>query len=699
MFKLLFLVLMAIPNVAFAAEYFGPAGKDACDFAPATPVIRTALDPLAAEVKTIFEAACTRCHGRGASGGANVMTDIMDRDELLRAGFINVADPPQSRLYLAVTRASNPMPRGAPELSLKQKGAILDWIKGGAPSLVEESPPAGEFVSYISLVACIAQDAEYLDYRREGDAKNYRYLTLENIYNSGSKKDFDTLAVATDLALNLTAFGPTRITNSTAVDKTGIIRRIDLRDYAYESDDFDVTLLGAYPYAIKFKEGHFNRKQIEDIDEHEDDIERFTASPRAFIRADFFVEQALGDLYYNLIFDKGVADNLQQLEKTLDVDINARLANYEALAAAIRASGVANWNRIIHWFDTDYVIRGVKTTGVYARTYDVINQVAQRNLFAFPLGPEGVPFDFHTLKTFVFDAGEQIFTMPNGLQGYYIADAKGNRLIEADTVVAVDRDNSYPFIGSKPHVVKVAISCTNCHGAGMNPVTEQLRAHASKTTGFNNLELDAIELLFPFQNVWDDALVSYNTAYKTSHTQIVADPVSTTPGNVPTWQAVRSYVNFQQVATVAGEVHLTADDFETCLRHAADLAQALGLSDPKLGSVARDEIEASFGTIVKECNLGEQIVFKKKPPVVPPPGKCEFSIKNNDHLQLIIEPKGDSSKRVSIAPGDTRRGKGNIDISYWVGRRVNKMFDFRLGCRDYTYTVSGSDTSARGEFK
>lgn len=694
---LLFLLL-------FGSSAFGavPAYKDACNFG-AVPVSArvAAANPVAERVRSIFSANCNSCHGKGASGGAGVMADILDRDGLVRDGFVDLKTPPSSRIFLAISRSSRQMPLGKPPLSLSDKSTILDWIKAGAPAWTDPLPilNPGQ-IAYEQIVACIDQDVKALDYKKRGDARNYRYFQLDNVYNTGVRASFITLGWALDKALNQLAFGPTKITNATKVDSFGVIRRIDLRDFNRNEDEFDVVLLGKYLYAIDYSKGnYYTRQQRDDIAFYEAEIAKLTRSPRAFIRADFFVDQGLGDLYYQFLFPKrGQADNLQQLERTLDVNANQAIADFEVSSSAIRRSGVSVFNRIIHRYDSTYDLMGVKTTTSYWKTFDVINEIAQRNFFAFPLGPEGVKFDFFTAKVFKFDAGEEIFGLPNGLQGYFIADAKGNRLQEAAINVAVDRDNVSPFLGSAPGVVKAGISCNHCHSGGVNAYTDQLLYHSARTSGLTASEINAINQLYPVQSVLNTSFNTYNTTFLTSHRVIAADPITTVSSSEPTWLADRTYQDYQSVDQVAAEVGLTTDEFNTCLFHSPDLAQAIGLADPTLGRVTRANLDKEFGRIALDCGLGNQVLFKKRgvvrPPVRPiadpkPKPWCELILKNNSGLTVEFTLTYDDTGTKKYIMRDGRFGRaiqrGNPKIEVSAGGAV---FKFRLfDCETYTFVT------------
>lgn len=96
------------------------------------------------------------------------------------------------------------------------------------------------------------------------------------------------------------------------------------------------------------------------------------------------------------------------------------------------------------------------------------NGINTKNLFQVPLLAET-----GGQENFTHDASEVIYTLPNGLQGYALFDAKGARQNEAPiTVVA---DNKSPVT---PIIIN-AISCTRCHSAGLISMQDQILDHVN----------------------------------------------------------------------------------------------------------------------------------------------------------------------------------------------------------------------------
>ena len=94
---------------------------------------------------------------------------------------------------------------------------------------------------------------------------------------------------------------------------------------------------------------------------------------------------------------------------------------------------------------------------------------------------EGIPTDdlIDNLVTDLdfgpFNGGEMIFTLPNGLQGYFVVNDKGNRVTEAPLNIAEDKS---AHLGDT--VIRNAASCMSCHRTGINTFIDEARVEAKK---------------------------------------------------------------------------------------------------------------------------------------------------------------------------------------------------------------------------
>ena len=87
--------------------------------------------------------------------------------------------------------------------------------------------------------------------------------------------------------------------------------------------------------------------------------------------------------------------------------------------------------------------------GRIGKSYDFAGSVGTQNIFTHPLA-------------FTHDGGEVVFNLPNGLQGYYLANASGFRLDEAPINIVSNPAASDP-------TVRNGLSCMGCpHGGDEN---------------------------------------------------------------------------------------------------------------------------------------------------------------------------------------------------------------------------------------
>ena len=152
-------------------------------------------------------------------------------------------------------------------------------------------------------------------------------------------------------------------------------------------------------------------------------------------------------------------------------------------------SGVSRHNRLVERHRTPF--------GAYWRSYDFKTSAGRGNLLLFPLGPRfrGNAFDD---QAFEQAGGEVIFNLPNGLQGYMLADAKDNRL-DAPAPVGIVSDKSET--SGTPEIVN-GLSCLACHASGMKPFRDEIRGHPAVFAGAKR----KVEQLHPSPDEMDKLL-------------------------------------------------------------------------------------------------------------------------------------------------------------------------------------------------
>src|SRR5262249_42436373 len=155
-----------------------------------------------------------------------------------------------------------------------------------------------------------------------------------------------------------------------------------------------------YPYAVVYEDSEtFDRLAEEFL------APAGQVRPIPYVRADWFVSTAtLPPLYEDLL---QLPFTQQELEEQLKVRAEDNVKNGVARRAGMTISGVSRNNRVVE--------RHPLAGGWYWKSFDFRTSKGRENMFADPidLNPTG---------------GEFIFALPNGLQGYFVADAKGTRL-------------------------------------------------------------------------------------------------------------------------------------------------------------------------------------------------------------------------------------------------------------------------------
>ena len=303
------------------------------------------------------------------------------------------------------------------------------------------------------------------------------------------------------------------------------------------------------------------------------------------IHIDWFVAKAsLPPLYHELL-SLPLTD--RELETRLEVDVARNLTNAPGVRvwrAGTNDSGVSNHNRVIERHTSRY--------GAYWKSYDFAGSVGTQNIFTHPLN-------------FTHDGGEVIFNLPNGLQGYYLANASGFRLDDAPINIVSNPAASDP-------TVRNGLSCIGCHTEGMKTFEDEVRSviESNATPAYDKAQ--ALRLYAEQSEM--DALVQEDTdRYK--------EALEATGGVVGGIEPIsRFHEAFQgpvDAAYAAAVVGLETEAFLEKIRENIGL-QDIGLLvlDSENGSVKRDAWTSNFQKVLFALDFPKLV---DKPPVVPPP--------------------------------------------------------------------------------
>jgi mono/diheme cytochrome c family protein len=510
---------------------------------------------LSRRARAVLVQRCFACHGMNGIARKNVF--VMDRDRLIASRTVVPGDVNSLLLKMVESGA---MPLGGPELAADEKATLRAWVIAGAPRFDEDPAKARTFLSESAILAQIRSDLAAMPDRT---LPYLRYFSLTNRYNAGvPEAELESYRSALSKLINSLSRHP-EITPPAAIDSTRTLFRIDLRDYNWTLATWNV-LVAAYPYGVRTSDG--------------DSIAHITGSPVPYLRADWFVAEAsVAPLYYDIL---DLPRTAPELEKQLEVDAARDLAEEKNVArAGVRSSGVSQNNRILE--------RHVSQHGAYWKSFDFRSNLDDQNIFRDPL-------------RFNAAGSEIIFNLPNGLQAYFLADARGNRLDNAPINIVSDRNNP------DDPIIHNGRSCMSCHFAGMQSFKDDVRPVVSGLSA-SQVDRQRVLALYPPQEALDRLIDKDRRRFQEAVEKTGAFvPISAL--EEPITALSQSYNSEMSVAEAASEAGLETPEFLTRLSSSARLA-SLGFGQLAVsgGGIKREAWEKQFGDLVRELRLGDHL--------------------------------------------------------------------------------------------
>ena len=368
------------------------------------------------------------------------------------------------------------------------------------------------------------------------------------------------------------------------------------------------------------------------------------------VHVDWFVATASSPPLYHDLLSLPLTD--RALETRLGVDVLRNISSAPGVRvwrAGFNNSGVSNNNRMVE--------RHASQHGAYWKSYDFAGNVGTQNIFTHPLA-------------FTHDGGEVIFNLPNGLQGYYLANASGSRLDAAPINIVSNPAASDP-------TVRNGISCLGCHTEGMKTFEDQVRSVIESNTNPTYDKAQALRLYVEKSEM--DALVTEDMErYRVA--------LDATGGEFDDIEPIsRFHEAFQgdvDAAYAAAVVGLETEAFLEKIRENVGLQNAgLLVLDSPSGSVKRDAWTSSFRDIVFALDFPKLV---DKPPVVPEPDRLPggfVHIPDSNLRAAIAEELGKSPNApitVEEMEGLGRLDARNRDIQDLTGLQfatnLNELF-------------------------
>jgi len=505
---------------------------------------------------------CGQCHGPAltpeqALAGMNYIDDI---DQLVATGKIVPLNSAGSRvIQRMVRREMPPVGSGLPEVTDADINTVAQYIDN--PRFWPEAAPTGgnctddgQVVTFDDIFQNINDDLNEQD---DDDLPFLRYVSISNRFTAGQCADaLDRDRQGLVKMLNMLSIDPTITEPEPVAGTDETLYRIDIRDYQWdraidvEGTNFaDVweAIAANNPYAVEFVG--------DDADDAKDDTQ--TLFPVQF--ADQMMDVAvIGNLYYAII-DVDVNDTLSNFvanELLVDVDQNILDEEDGTIRAGTTKSRISRQDRVVERHDL-----GIRN-GALWQSFDFEDVNNNESIFEDPFN-------------FIAGGTEAIFTLPNGMLGFIIADAN-DAIVEDSDILLDTNQNNFRAVTS--------VSCSNCHAAGFIPVIDEVRDIAlanAREIGLNRDEVEQLESIYVTpqefaRQVTDDSQNFYQRALQSASLPVQGgDPISAT------------FLRFDQdvrIEDAAGDLGLTPDE----------LADTLNLLNPVLsvldrGSLDRDD--------------------------------------------------------------------------------------------------------------
>jgi WD40 repeat protein len=536
----------------------------------------TAAEPdkseLARKAEGVLRANCYRCHGQDGvfEGGMNY---ILDTAKLVARHKVVPGKPDDSPLLQRVLTDKMPPADEAPRPSAAEKEILKQWIAAGASTAVAASPRTA--IAQADLERWMLDDLQQFDRRAR---RFVRYFSFAHLYNQGlSDDELQSYRNALSKVANSLSWHP-KISVPQAVDPNKVLLRIDLRWYMWDANIWN-RLLAEYPYGVLDDTVSARAVMVG------------TATKLPLVRADWFIATACRPpLYFDML---QLPTSLAELERQLRVDAAVNIQQERVARLGFNGSGVSKNNRILERHDSVH--------GAYWRTYDFEavpqNLVErggllpdQRNIFAYPLGPAGVaPRD-----PFLHAGGEAIFSLPNGLHGFMLVNAVGNRIDKGPIQIVSDPKRP-------DRAVETGVSCMSCHLTGINPKTDQVRDSLAKNPkAFSRSDAELIRALYVPEERMTKLMREDMERYRRSVELAGAKITKTEPVSTLTLR----YEADLDLPTAAAELGLAAEEFRQKISASELLTRNLGALRVPGGTVSRQLFVQSFADVVRDLRLG-----------------------------------------------------------------------------------------------
>ncbi len=563
------------------------------------PQDASALGVNAGAVDSFMRQYCTSCHGAGERyQGAFPALDLASIAS--NKAFVTPGNRNASGLYLSVS--TRRMPTASPRPSDAEIEALGQWIDSLAASAQPETvgtvaptPRGRDILAYRDYLSAINLDISAMQPADRPYARYFSYRELQNSMFACENMDafmgrLNFYKAGFNKMLNSVSNGRRLIVPTPVADTRDMIVRVDLRDLNWTPELWE-RLVSEYQYGVD----PASEPLLQPIA-----LQTHTKIP--LVRTDWLIAYAgKPAIYYDLL---QLPKTIGEYERSIGIDVNRDIIEGRVLRAAFREgnSGVSEHNRMVERHDMPH-------GGYYWKSYDMAGSQGLQDLFKLPHGPLEIEAQLpEHLKAFHHDGGEMVFSLPNGMQGYYLSEANGQRLDIGPTSIVSNRNRPR----SKGIEIVNARSCFDCHADGILRKADDMRTHIERSPNFTSKQQELLLKMYVTQPEMDRYYNADREKFVNALAQIGAAEQLATGGyrslpgpgdaEIITWNA-DMYEDKLDMSRLAGEFDLTPEEFERrIIRTQEPVARSLAIdwiTQLKSGEpIARKEVEENYAAFL-----------------------------------------------------------------------------------------------------
>jgi hypothetical protein len=324
-------------------------------------------------------------------------------------------------------------------------------------------------------------------------------------------------------------------------------------------------------------------------------LQFLTQSIRPLMNGHNFAEVALNNVYYDLV---GVPTSFAAFQQQIGANIQA---DFDERDPAVNVWGM-NESVITANRQFRLIYRTESRDGSLWCTEDTDDQVIapvqidgqlvnQKNLLEAPF-----PNFARSAKAFVFNAGECIFTLPNGMLGFALFDAAGRRQNFAPTNIV--QDTAAASVGLSG-TIQNARSCSRCHADGIVPIKDSIGSHIASSASFNANDKQLGRIFFRSDAVGSAMIKEENSRFQRALRDLSIS------GDDPVNGLVDKLRLEQDARQVAGMLGITEDELLGGLASSAASSATLGALLRPNGKVNFQQLVAGLPILIAEMKLFE----------------------------------------------------------------------------------------------